>query len=75
MASTPAIFQHAAFGPDTIKVMVQAFEHCRETIPAAMHRPDIEERMAKHIIECARRGMRDPIELCKEAQRALGIGH
>jgi hypothetical protein len=67
------IFQHAAFGPDTIKVMVQAFENCRETIPATMHRPDTEELMAKRIIELVRRGVRDPMELCKEAQRTLGI--
>jgi hypothetical protein len=73
--SIAPIFQHAAFGPDTIKLMVQAFENCRETIPATMHRAHMEELMAKRIIELARRGMRDPIELCKEAQRTLGISH
>jgi hypothetical protein len=29
--------------------------------------------MAKRIIELVRRGVRDPMELCKEAQRTLGI--
>jgi hypothetical protein len=31
--------------------------------------------MAKLIIEFVRRGVRDPIELCREAQRELGISH
>jgi hypothetical protein len=69
------IFQREAFDPDTIKVMVQAFNSCREAIPATMHEPDMEERMAKRIIELVRRGVRDPIELCADAKKQLGISN
>jgi hypothetical protein len=35
----------------------------------------MEERMAKRIIELVRRGVRDPIELCADAKKQLGISN
>jgi hypothetical protein len=36
---------------------------------------ETEQAMAKLIIELVRRGVRDPTELCRAAQRELGISH
>jgi hypothetical protein len=72
--STP-IFHTGAFDPDTLRIMAHAFDNCRVTIPDTHDREETEQAMAKLIIELVRRGVRDPMELCQEAQRALGISH
>jgi hypothetical protein len=68
-------FQTGAFDPDTVRIMAHAFDSCRETIPDTHDRAETEQAMAKLIIEFVRRSVRDPIELCREAQRELGISH
>jgi hypothetical protein len=69
------IFDAGAFDPETVRTMTHAFDDCRKIIPDAHDRAETEQAMAKVIIELVRRGARDPIELCKEAQRELGISH
>ena len=73
MNSIHALLHEGAFDPETVQVVVQAFESCRETIPQTVDRPLMEELMAKRILQLARRGIRDPIELCTGAQKQLGI--
>jgi hypothetical protein len=55
--------------------MTHAFDDCRKTIPDTHDRVETEQAMAKLIIELVRRGGRDPTELCRAAQRELGISH
>jgi hypothetical protein len=75
MVDITAIFHAGAFDPETVRTMTHAFDDCRKTIPDTHDRAETEQAMAKVIIELMRRGVRDPIELCKEAQRELGISH
>ena len=60
MNSIHALLHEGAFDPETVQVVVQAFESCRETIPETVDRPLMEELMAKRILQLARRGIRDP---------------
>jgi hypothetical protein len=55
--------------------MGHVFDNCRETIPDTPGRAATEEAMAKLIIDLVQRGVRDPLELCRETQRELGISH
>jgi hypothetical protein len=75
VADITPIYHSAAFDPETVRIMAQAFDQCRKAIPDTPLRAATEEAVAKLIIELVRRGVRDPIELCKEAQRELGISH
>jgi hypothetical protein len=75
MVDIPPIFHTGAFDADTVRIMTHAFDNCRETIPDTHDRAETEQAMAKLIIEFVRRGVRDPKELCREAQRELGISH
>jgi len=43
------------------------------SIPDTAEWTVVEEAMAKPIIELVRRGIRDPIELCADAKKELGI--
>ena len=75
MVDITPIFHAGAFDPETVRTMTHAFDDCRETIPDTHDRAETEQAMAKLIVELVRRGVRDPIELCKEVQRELGISH
>jgi hypothetical protein len=75
MVDITPIFNAGAFDPETVRTMTHAFDDCRKTIPDTHDRAETEQAMAKLIIEFVRRGIRDPIELCREAQRELGISH
>jgi hypothetical protein len=66
------LFQQSAFGQEDIDRMVAAYEDClqilrREGPPG----PDA-ELIAKTIIEIAQTGQRDPVEIRKQALKALG---
>jgi hypothetical protein len=75
MVDGTPIFHAAAFDPETVRAMTHAFDDCRKTIPDTHDRAETEQAMARLIIEFVRRGVRDPVELCREAQRELGISH
>ena len=75
MVDITPIFNAGAFDPVTVRTMTHAFDDCSITIPDTHDRAETEQAMAKLIIEFVRRGIRDPIELCREAQRELGISH
>jgi hypothetical protein len=75
MVDITPIFNAGAFDPETVRTMTHSFDDCRKTIPDTHDRAETEQAMAKLIIEFVRRGVRDPIELCREAQRELGISH
>ena len=75
MVDFTPIFNAGAFDLETVRTMTHAFDDCRKTIPDTHDRVETEQAMAKLIIELVRRGVRDPTELCKAAQRELGISH
>jgi hypothetical protein len=75
MVDITPIFNAGAFDPETLRTMTHAFDDCRKSIPDTDDRAETEQAMAKLIIEFVRRGVRDPIALCREAQRELGISH
>lgn len=54
------LLQGRSFDPEAIKLMVTAFEDTLRELKL-VNRPDpIVEQVARVIIECAERGMRDP---------------
>jgi hypothetical protein len=73
MTSMNSSFGNEGFDPHLIQVMTRAFDDCRDSIPATMDRATMEELMAKYIIDLVRRGVHDPIELCADAKKRLGI--
>ena len=75
MVDITPIFNAGAFDLETVRTMTHAFDDCRKTIPDMHDHAETEQAMAKLIIELVRRGVRDPIELCREVQRELGISH
>jgi hypothetical protein len=70
MSYVSSVFEHAAFDPDTVRVLVTAFESCREFTSKTSA---AEEEMAKLIIRIAQRGVRDPTEICAKARKELGL--
>ena len=75
MVDITPISHAGAFDPETVRTMTHAFDDCRKTTPDTHDRTETEQAMAKLIIEFVRRGVRDPIELCREVQREVGISH
>jgi hypothetical protein len=74
MAGILPFFRGAAFDYDATRAMSEAFDracHCLYDLG----QPDlVREIIARRIIEVARRGERDPDELCERALQALGFG-
>ena len=74
MAGILPFFRGAAFDYDLTQAMGEAFEracHCLHDLG----QPDlVRDIIARRIIEVARRGERDPDELCTRALQALGFG-
>ena len=67
------LFQEAAFGPELTRVMGEAFERATRSLHDTGQPDLIKEVMAKRIIDAVRRGVRDPLELCREATKSLGV--
>lgn len=71
--SVVQLFQEAAFSPELTRSMGDAFERATRSLHDTGQPELIKEVMAKRIIEAARRGVRDPRELCMEALKSLGM--
>ena len=75
MAGMIPFFQGAAFDYDATKAMSEAFDRACHLLHG-LEQPDLVRGVvAKRIIEVARRGERDPDELCARALQALGFGN
>jgi len=73
MADGLRFFQDGAFDPDITSAMGEAFERACKSLHD-MGQPDIvKEIIAKRIVEVARTGERDPVQLCERALAALGF--
>jgi hypothetical protein len=64
------LLQNASFGPDEIRVLVQAFDEALGTLGVDRSNP-VAEALAKKIIELAQQGQRDPILLRQHAVRSV----
>ena len=71
------LLQGRAFDPEAVRVMQTAFEDTLRELKLTNREDPIVERVAKVIIECAERGMRDPNQMrdcALEAIRDVGSG-
>jgi hypothetical protein len=66
------IFQNSAFSPKDIEIMSAAFEDVCGDLGFAVKDSVLRDVIAKVIIECAQRGVRNQIDLRKGAHDALG---
>jgi hypothetical protein len=64
----------AAFDPETVEILVRAFDDCWESVrtsgapfSAEKYVPTARDILAKQIIEAAKNGERDPQRLCDDA--------
>jgi len=74
MAGILPFFRGAAFDYDLTRAMGEAFERACRSLHD-LGQPDlVRDIIARRIIEVARRGERDPDELCARALQALGFG-
>jgi len=70
--SVIALFQEAAFAPDVTQLMSVAFDRACKSLHDRGQPDLVKEIIANRIIDAARRGVRDPDQLCDEALAALG---
>ena len=66
------LFEQAAFGPDDIKVLTDAYDRARRSLHDKGQPAIVQEIIAKRIIALAKDGERDPDRLCAGALTALG---
>ena len=71
--SIRALFREAAFDHDVTALMGDAFERAVKTLHDTGQPEAVQEIIAKRIIESARRGVRDPRQMCADALSALGL--
>jgi hypothetical protein len=65
------LLQGRAFDPEAINRMVAAFEDTLRELKLSNREDPMVQRVAKLIIECAERGMRDPAEMRDCALEAI----
>src|SRR6266404_5899731 len=73
MADVLPFFQGAAFDDDATQVMGKAFDRASQTLHDNGQPDLVRQIIAKRIIEVARKGERDPDELCARALQALAF--
>ena len=67
------LLQNTTFEPEHVTLMTDAFEDvCRE-LRLAVREDALRDIVAKTIIECAQRGIRDPLELRQCARDAVKL--
>jgi hypothetical protein len=66
-------FEGGAFSADVTQCMGRAFEQACRTLRGGGHPDLIKEIIAKHIVRCARDGIRNPDQLCEAALAAIGL--
>lgn len=73
MSSSDPFKDDVAFEADVARLMSQAFELACETMQDSGYPDLIKEIVAKRIVLCASSGGSDPVSLCREALRSLGL--
>jgi hypothetical protein len=67
------LLQQSAFGPEEIGRMTAAYEECLHILELVNRSDPITELLAKHIIEVAQTGERDPSKICSQTLERLGV--
>jgi hypothetical protein len=67
------IFQTIAFEPEAIATMSAAYEEALRVLQLANRQDPITELVARKVIEVAGTGERDPLKICEQTLRGLGI--
>jgi hypothetical protein len=67
------LFRDAPFDDEDIELMTSAFENVSGQLGLGRREDAIRDIVARAILECAQRGIRDPIELRKCARDVLQI--
>ena len=62
-----------SFDPETTHILGQAYDCACEALPDVGPPAIVKEFIAKRIIEVAKTGERDPLELCKRALKAVRV--
>ena len=65
------LLQGRVFEPEVVNAMVTAFEETLRELKLTNREDPLVERVAKIIIECAERGMRDPADMRDCALQAI----
>lgn len=66
------LFRSTAFGPETVKLLCDAYDSARRSLHDTGQPPLVNEIIAQRIIAFAEQGERDPEKLCESALKALG---
>jgi hypothetical protein len=66
------LFHAAAFDPETVKRLLDAYEKALKSLHDTGQPPIVNEIIAQRIIALAKKGERDPDRLCAGALTALG---
>ncbi|MGN6572865.1 MAG: hypothetical protein ACTHLO_15765 [Pseudolabrys sp.] len=72
MGKVVALFEHAAFDPETIAALEAAYEMARRSLHDKGQPPLVQEIIAERIIAAAKTGEKNPNKLCETALIALG---
>jgi hypothetical protein len=73
MTNNSVAAHDVAFGPDATRAMGAAFDKACRSLRDCSQAPVVREIIAKHIIDLARDGERDPDHLCDATLRDLGF--
>jgi hypothetical protein len=68
------IMAQDAFDETTTLAMGVGFDMACRSLPQPCHNESARDIIAKHIVEAAKTGERDPAKLCASALRAVDIG-
>jgi hypothetical protein len=72
MSKPLEMFRSAAFDPETVKTLCDAFEKARKSLHDTGQPSIVNEVIAERLISLAQQGERDPDQLCERALSALG---
>lgn len=72
MSKIVALFERAAFDPETISVLEDAYEKARRSLHDKGQPALVQEIIAQRIIAAAQTGECNPEKLCETALTALG---
>jgi hypothetical protein len=67
------LFKTMTFEPEAIATMSVAYEEALRLLQLADRQDPITELVARKIIDVASNGERDPVKICEQALRDLGI--
>ncbi|HMF21979.1 MAG TPA: hypothetical protein VKG24_07610 [Pseudolabrys sp.] len=72
MGAIIELFRSAAFDPETVKTLCDAYDKARKSLHDTGQPPIVNEIIAARIIALAKAGERNPDRLCEGALVALG---